>query len=70
MKGLEVYKTNDEAFRKTIEKRLKENNGCCPCSIERTPDTKCMCKDFREKMEDDNFSGPCHCGYYIKKILN
>lgn len=47
-----------------IRKRLKDNNGYCPCSLIKTPDTKCMCKDFREQ----ETSGMCHCGLYIKEI--
>ena len=47
-----------------IRKRLKDNNGYCPCSLVKNPDTKCMCKDFREQ----ETSGMCHCGLYIKEI--
>jgi len=45
-----------------IRERLKANDGYCPCSLLRTPETKCMCKEFREMAE-----GECHCGLYIKK---
>lgn len=44
-----------------IKKALKENDGYCPCRLEKTPDTKCMCKEFREQS-----SGFCHCGLYYK----
>lgn len=44
-----------------IRKQLKENDGYCPCRIDKTPDTKCMCKEFL-KMEE----GECHCGLYVK----
>jgi ferredoxin-thioredoxin reductase catalytic subunit len=44
-----------------IRKKLKENDGYCPCRLQKTPDTKCMCKDFLEQ-ED----GECHCGLYTK----
>ena len=40
------------------------NDGYCPCAIERTPDTKCMCKEFREQESE----GPCHCGRYMKVV--
>ena len=49
----------------TIQTALKENNGYCPCRIEATPDTKCMCKEFREQTE-----GYCHCGLYYKTKEN
>ena len=44
-----------------IRRRLKENNNFCPCKLEKTPDTKCMCKEFREQE-----IGECHCGLYVK----
>lgn len=45
-----------------IKERLKDNNGYCPCALEKTKDTKCMCKEFR----DFNEEGFCHCGLYEK----
>ena len=41
-----------------IAAAVKANDGYCPCMREKTPDTKCMCKEFRESNE----SGVCHCG--------
>ena len=49
---------NDE-----IQQAIKDNDGYCICAIEKTPDTKCMCKEFREQTE-----GLCHCGLYKKNI--
>ena len=47
-----------------IAAAVKENDGYCPCTRTKTPDTKCMCKEFRELKE----TGICHCGLY-KKII-
>lgn len=44
-----------------VKQKLEANDGYCPCRLEKTPDTKCMCKEFREQEE-----GFCHCGLYIK----
>lgn len=44
-----------------IKAALKKNGGYCPCRLVRTPETKCMCKEFKEMEE-----GMCHCGLYIK----
>lgn len=52
----------DKEFVREMRKALKDNNNYCPCALERTPDTKCMCKEFREQPE-----GMCHCGLYIKE---
>ena len=51
----------DKEFVREMRKAIKDNNGYCPCKLEHTPDTKCMCKEFREMEE-----GTCHCGLYIK----
>ncbi len=51
----------DEKRVKEVKKLLKDNSGYCPCALAKTPDTKCMCKEFREMEE-----GMCHCGLYIK----
>ena len=45
-----------------IRELVKANDGYCPCAIERNPDTKCICKAFREQTEP----GECHCGRFAK----
>ena len=59
-----IQKNEDKELVAFIQLRLKENNGYCPCALEKNEDTKCMCKEFRESKE-----GYCHCGLYLK-ILN
>lgn len=61
---MKVKQNPDKDFAKEILKQLKENNGYCPCQIEKTPETKCKCKEFRDMIER-NESGFCHCGLYI-----
>lgn len=51
----------NESCKDSVRKALKENDGYCPCMLEKTEDTKCMCKQFREMEE-----GTCHCGLYTK----
>lgn len=41
---------------------LQKNDGYCPCRVEKIPENKCMCKEFREQE-----SGYCHCGLYYKE---
>ena len=45
-----------------IRARLKANDGYCPCAAKKIPETKCMCKAFREQ----DYPGECHCGLYEK----
>lgn len=61
---LNVKLNPDKELVKEIRAALKENDGYCPCAISKTADTKCMCKDFRDKLER-GVSGECHCGLYI-----
>ena len=51
----------DRDFVIEVRKKLKDNNGYCPCKLIKSPENKCMCKDFIEQDE-----GACHCGLYIK----
>ena len=48
-----------------IAKAITDNDGYCVCAVSKNPDTKCMCKDFREQSE-----GICHCGLYKKIIID
>lgn len=54
--------TKDKELEQQIRKALKDNDGYCPCRIQKTADNKCMCKEFREQE-----SGECHCGLYYKE---
>ena len=56
----------DEKIVKAIKDGLKKTGGYCPCRLQRTEDTKCMCKEFSEQIKDENFEGYCHCLLYYK----
>lgn len=53
--------SEDKELVQEIRQELEANGGFCPCRIEKTEDTKCMCKEFREQE-----IGECHCGLYVK----
>lgn len=59
---MSIRKNEDIELVSMITEALKNNEGYCPCRKEKTPDTKCMCKEFREQE-----SGMCHCGLFIKE---
>ena len=48
-----------------IRKDVEANDGYCPCAIWKTPNTKCMCKEFREQTT----TGECHCGRFEKVVV-
>ncbi len=61
---MKVKQNPDKEYVKSIRERLKANNGYCPCVLEKTPDSKCMCKEFRDMIVRGE-TGTCHCGLYI-----
>ena len=60
---MRIILNEDEEFVKSMRKALEDNDGYCPCQLERSEDTKCMCKEFRD-ME----YGTCHCKLYTKVV--
>lgn len=48
-----------------ISQAVKDNSGYCPCLLEKSENTKCICKDFREQ----TIEGFCHCGRYQKILV-
>ena len=60
-----TFNENKELVAK-VQEGLKRTGGYCPCRLERTPDTKCMCKEFRDQIADPSYEGYCHCLLYFK----
>lgn len=54
----------DNEFATCIRNKIKQNGGYCPCSLVKSKDTKCMCKEFRDMIERGE-TGYCHCGLYM-----
>lgn len=61
-----VRLNEDKEVVENIRRGLKAKDGYCPCRIEKTPENKCMCKEFREQIADPDFEGYCHCMLYYK----
>lgn len=53
----------DQAFVRNMRRRIKRQNGYCPCKLRKTPENKCPCRDYRE-------CGVCECGLYLRKESN
>ena len=56
----------DTKIVKAIKDGLERKGGYCPCRVARTDDNKCMCKEFRDQINDPEFEGFCHCRLYYK----
>ena len=55
-----------EELNAILKEGLERTGGYCPCRLECTEENKCMCKEFREQIKDENFEGYCHCMLYYK----
>ncbi|MCR4673667.1 MAG: hypothetical protein K5675_01555 [Lachnospiraceae bacterium] len=61
---------NEDADKvREIQEGLKAKNGYCPCRARKTPENKCMCKEFRDQIADESFEGYCHCKLYYKEYV-
>ncbi len=56
----------DADIVKTIQEGLARTGGYCPCQREKTENFRCICQDFKEKINDPDFEGFCHCMLYYK----
>ena len=65
---MKVTLNPDQETVRLVQEGLKKKGGYCPCRVEQTPDTKCMCKEFRDQIADPNFEGYCHCMLYYKSL--
>ena len=56
----------DENIVKAVKEGLRRTGGYCPCRLERKPEYKCICDEFKAQMADHDFEGYCHCMLYYK----
>ena len=59
---LKIIKNPDENKYNEVTEAVKKADGYCPCMLQRTPETKCICKEFKDQTE----TGECHCGRFLK----
>ena len=59
---LKIVKNPNNEKYELETKLVKDNDGYCPCRIEKIPDNKCLCKEFR----DQDCPGLCLCQRYMK----
>ena len=59
----------DAEVVRTVREGLQHTGGYCPCRLERTEENRCMCREFREQIDDPNFEGYCHCMLYTTNLI-
>ena len=63
---MKVTLNPDKTVVAAIKEGLQKTGGYCPCRLQRTEENRCICKEFREQMNDPDFEGFCHCMLYYK----
>lgn len=61
---MNIKTTRNKEYAAEIKRKLTDNDGYCPCSIIKNEETKCMCKAFRDQVEN-GIEGTCHCGLWV-----
>lgn len=64
---MKIRVNENEELVKIVREGLKKKDNHCPCKIEVSDDTICMCKEFKEQIADPDFEGYCHCMLYYKE---
>ena len=64
---MKIRYNEDKEVVRAVKEGLAAKGGYCPCVVGKSEDTKCMCKQFREQIADENFEGYCHCLLYYKE---
>jgi ferredoxin-thioredoxin reductase catalytic subunit len=62
--NMKIVLNPNEEYVQEVKRKLKDNDGFCPCKIVKTTETKCMCKEFRDMIERGE-TGECSCGLYV-----
>lgn len=64
---IKVTENPNKDLVKEVRERIAKNQGHCACAIVFDDDNKCMCKEFREQI-NNRIVGECGCGLYIFAI--
>lgn len=64
---MKIRLNEDEKIVTMIRQGLQKKNGYCPCRLEQIDDNFCMCKEFRDQINDPEYEGYCHCRLYYKE---
>ena len=63
---MKIRLNEDEQIVRTIKEGLAAKGGYCPCRVGKKEEYKCICREFREQIDDPEFEGYCHCQLYYK----
>ncbi len=65
---MKIRLNEDQKIVDLIREGLRKKEGHCPCRLEMTDDTLCLCSEFRDQINDPEYEGYCHCRLYYKEL--
>ena len=63
MAKYKIVLNDDLALVAECNRQLQETRGYCPCALEWTDNTKCVCQAFKESLAKGE-ECECNCGKY------
>ena len=63
MARYKIVLSDDLELIAEVNRQLQETKGYCPCALEWTNDTKCICSAFRDSLANEEET-ECNCGKY------
>lgn len=64
---MEIKINDNQKLVELLKNKMSTNGGYCPCRRDRIDENKCMCKEFRDQIDDPDYEGYCHCMLYYKE---
>ncbi len=65
---MKIRLNEDKEIVARIREGLRRKEGHCPCRLEMSDDTYCVCREFRDQIADPEYEGYCHCMLYYKEL--
>ena len=63
---MSVRLNDNQGLVAKIKEGLTMKDGYCPCRLQKLPEYKCICEEFKQQIADPDFEGYCHCKLYYK----
>lgn len=63
---MSVKLNDDKEVVARVKEGLKMKDGYCPCRLQKLPEYKCICEEFKQQIADPDFEDFCHCKLYYK----
>lgn len=64
---MRIILNRDSTAVHLLLRSLEQSGGYCPCRSEKTEENICLCREFREQVNNPEFEGYCRCTLFYKE---